>query len=568
MANAPRRKALVLGDDVRALIGVVRSLGRGNVEVHVGWQPPDSLVRCSRYVHRAHALPAYAESDDAWKAALIELMQRESFDLVVPTSDPTQIPLQSHRRALEPYGRIYLLDDTVFRVVSDKFAVNALAAAGGVRLPRERVIHEIAEAPEVESVFRLPVVLKPRSSFDPRRVGTRQAVAKAYTWPEFDHRLRRMLAVGPVAVQENFIGQGVGVELLLKAGEALLEFQHVRLHEPLYGGGSCYRKGVAVTPALRDAALAILGPLRYTGVAMVEFKVNPKTGDWVFIEVNGRFWGSLPLAVASGADFPLALFQMLVDGRTDFPGDYRQGLCCRYWTADAHWHAANLRADRQDPTLATRPLPSVIGETLANFATLRERSDTWTLDDPLPGLAEVGRLLGTFARGLGRRLRRRALRLSPVRQRLAQRARRALTGARTVLFVCKGNICRSPFAHQLVTQVVRPGQTCVSAGYYPAADRPSPDAVVAAAARFGVDLSRHRSVRLTDAHVRDADAVFVFDDENYERVLADHRCRRKLHFVGALCAKGPLCIDDPYGHGPERFAQTYEQIRAAIMAAY
>ncbi len=440
-----RRKALVLGDDVRAFIGVVRSLGRGNVEVHIGWQPTDSLVRHSRYVHRAHALPAYSPDDDCWKAALIDLMQREAFDLVMPCSDPAQIPLQTHRRELEPFGRIYLLDDPVFRTVSDKFAVNALARAAGVRVPRERLVRHRAEAEEIGAFFQLPVVLKPRASHDPRRVGRRQEVRKVYHWQELDRQLAEMLASGPVAVQENFIGQGVGVELLLNRGAPLLEFQHVRLHEPLLGGGSCYRQGVPVTAALREAALAILGPLQYTGVAMVEFKVNPVTGDWVFIEVNGRFWGSLPLAVASGADFPRALFELLVEGRTEFPQQPRSGLCCRNWSGDFQWQAANLAADRSDPTLATRPLRAVVGETVVNLLRLRERSDTLTLDDPLPGLAEFSRLALGVARGVGRRCRRRACSFRSFAGDLPGTPG-ALASAHTVLFVCKGNICRSPFA--------------------------------------------------------------------------------------------------------------------------
>ena len=61
--------------------------------------------------------------------------------------------------------------------------------------------------------------------------------------------------------------------------------------------------------------------LRYTGVAMVEFKVNAKTGEFVLIEINGRFWGSLPLAVAAGANFPLWLYQMWVENREDFSGE-------------------------------------------------------------------------------------------------------------------------------------------------------------------------------------------------------------------------------------------------------
>jgi protein-tyrosine-phosphatase/predicted ATP-grasp superfamily ATP-dependent carboligase len=560
-----RRKALVLGDDPRTLLGVIRSLGRGGVEVHIGWQPPDSPVARSRYVHRAHAIPPFSADDAAWKAAMVELMRRESFDLVIPCSDPTQIPLQMHRAELERLGRIYLLKDDVFRVVSDKHRVNDLARAAGVYLPRERLVRDLADAGVIRDTFRLPVVLKPRTSYDPYTIGQRQQVHKVYHWPEFNKRLGVMLEQGPVAVQENFIGHGVGVEFLLKDGEPLLEFQHERLHEPLMGGGSSYRKGAKVAPPLRAAALAILGPLKYTGVAMVEFKVNRATGEWVFIEVNGRFWGSLPLAIASGADFPLALFEMLVHGRAAFPRQYRAGLCCRYWAGDCDWLIANLRADRNDPTLATRPLSALAVETVANVLLLRERSDTLTLDDPWPALAECRRLARGALCRLTRRVRRQILQVPAIRRRLARRARQALRDARSVLFVCKGNICRSPFAQRLAQQVLDPTVRCSSAGHYPAADRPSPDAAVAAAATLGVDLACHRSEPLTAAHIRDADVVFVFDEENFQRLSADFPCRAKLHFVGALRPDGPLWIDDPYGSDEAEFIRVYEQIRAALM---
>ena len=48
----------------------------------------------------------------------------------------------------------------------------------------------------------------------------------------------------------------------------------------------------------------------YTGVAMLEFRKNFDKNESVLIEINGRFWGSLPLAVAAGADFPYYLYQL------------------------------------------------------------------------------------------------------------------------------------------------------------------------------------------------------------------------------------------------------------------
>ena len=109
----------------------------------------------------------------------------------------------------------------------------------------------------------------------------------------------------------------MGVELLADQGQILFAMQHRRLHETT-GFGSAYRETVAVNPELRGACEALMRSLNYTGVAMVEFRVDEATGKWILLEINGRFWGSLPLAAAAGADFPLYLYQLLVDGRREF----------------------------------------------------------------------------------------------------------------------------------------------------------------------------------------------------------------------------------------------------------
>jgi protein-tyrosine-phosphatase/predicted ATP-grasp superfamily ATP-dependent carboligase len=568
MSGSPR-KALVLSDDPRPLLGVVRSLGRGGVQVHVGWYPPDRFALSSRYIHRVHALPAYAPDNAAWKDALIALMERERFDLVVPCTDSTLIPLQQHRHELEPFGRIYLLSDAAFAILFDKFRTNALARAAGVRLPREVVLNSRQEFEQIEDSFPLPAVLKPRASFEVADLGTRHSVRKAYSQAEFRQLAAAMLDLGPVAVQENFIGEGVGVELLLQTGAPLMAFQHVRVHEPLHGGGSSYRQSVAVSPDLLEAALKILRPLEYTGVAMAEFKVNPRTKEWVFIEINGRFWGSLPLAVAAGADFPLALFQLLVEGRTRFPNSYRRNVYCRSWYSDFAWQRANLRADRSDPTLASRPLPRVLFDIVVNTLTFRERSDMFTLDDPRPGVGEI-RLIGAKVRQeLAGTLTRRRLQSPAARRRSSERAHGAVSSARTILFVCKGNICRSPFAEAYLRSRTASRMNVLSAGYYPHAGRPSPGHAQAVAASFGVDLATHRSQVLTEQIVRPAQVIFVFDFENHQRVTADYpEARDRIHFLGALNPEGPLFIDDPWGADAGAFHAVYAQIVAALHAAF
>ena len=387
-------KVLVLGSDTRSFLGVVRSLGRYGLAVHVAWCPPGAAALRSRYVAHAHALPAYDDGDRRWLDALVDLLRRERFDLVVPCDDPTQLPLQLHRAAIEPHAAVYLLSDEAFAVTASKVRTSALARELGIPVPFEVVVDDAGALDRIQRLA-LPLVLKPHQSYGTDDLSRKRVVRKVATAAELRPALEAMLRHGPVQVQEHVTGAGVGVELLAHDGEVLVAFQHERVHEPPAGGGSSYRRSVALDGALLDAARAIVRALRYTGVAMVEFKVDARTGRWVLIEVNGRFWGSLPLAVAAGADFPRYLYQLLVEGTRDFPPTYRVGLYARNWLKDAAWLRANAAADASDPCLTTVPAWRIAAE-LGNVLLLRERSDTFVLDDPAPALAEIGAALRRY----------------------------------------------------------------------------------------------------------------------------------------------------------------------------
>ena len=559
--TSARGKVLVLGRNSRAFLAVVRSLGRGGLEVHATGPGIDSAPFRSRYLHRVHDLPPYRERDSSWLAAFAGLLAREGFDLVIPCTDTTLAALHIHRRELEPHGRLALLDDRTYELLTDKGLSAAAARAAGIPVPREVVVADGGAPPPP---FGWPLVLKPRTSYDPANPSSRQEVRKVYREEDYARMLAEQLRGGPVLVQENVPGRGVGVELLLHRGEPLLTFQHVRVHEPLQGGGSSYRKSVPVSSDLLAASLALLRPLGYTGVAMVEFKLDAPSGRFFFMEVNPRFWGSLPLALAAGMDFPLALYRLLVEGRAPSPQQYRAPLFARNLTLDLKWQWSNLRADRSDPTLATRSPRLVLRDAFANIVMLRERVDTFSLDDPAPAIEEARQILGSLASRLRRVVANAVLARSFGRKWQARRAVRATRRARSVLFVCKGNVCRSPFAAALARSTGR-FERVDSAGYYPVDDRPSPANAIRAAAAFGADLEAHRSRRLTLAAVRDADAIFVFDRENYERVTAEFPpARRRVHFLSVLNPAGPAFIEDPWSGDLDRFREVYAQIKAAV----
>lgn len=151
-----------------------------------------------------------------------------------------------------------------------------------------------------------------------------------------------------------------------------------------------------------------------------------------------------------------------------------------------------------------------------------------------------------------------------MRRRLRQRALEALE-QKTIAFVCLGNICRSPFAEQLAHRHLGAGQRVLSAGYYPETGRRSPELAVAAAKRLGIDLAIHRSRVLSDELVSEADAIFVFDQDNYRTIVREHpSAKGRVHFIGALAQDGPLYVPDPFGGPADSYDDVYGRIKELI----
>jgi len=553
-------KVLVLGSDTRSFLTVIRSLGRAGIEVHVAWCAMDSVAIGSKYVHEIHrpARPPHAD----WMNDFRELLDRENFDLVIPCNDPSILPLHERRNELSDHP-IYLIDKSIFEEVMDKAAVNRVASQQGICLPKEVII---ASSDEIESIDQLrpPYVLKPTRSFVGNRLSSKNHVAIERDQSRARHRIETMLANTPVAVQEFFEGRGVGVEFLARDGKILTAFQHVRLHEPPRGGGSSYRKSCPLDPSLKEATEQLAGALHYTGVGMAEYRYNDRTKEWIFVELNSRFWGSLPLAVACGTDFPRFLFEMICHGRSDFPMEYATNRTARNWLLDARWFPQMLAVNGLRLNKQLQLFWQIIRE-LRYPLTLRESSDVLTWDDPRPGMLEIKRTVG----GVPPRIRKKAVKvaakLTPVRRHCHHRTLAKLKDSQSLLFVCKGNICRSPFAELYVRANLPQYSHVESCGYFPKPNRPSPEPAQSAASAFGIVLEQHRSKVVSQATVDRADAIVVFDEENRAEIRSKYpTARAKTHLLGWLMDSPEYEIADPYGGDVDDFRKTYTKISSTL----
>jgi len=569
-------KVLVLGDDTRSFLTVVRSLGRRGIEVHVAPIDFSAPALVSKYVHQIHRLPYYTGDGHAWLAATEKLLIREKFDLVIPCDDRFFIPFQLHQARLGAHARITSINDTAFHAFYDKAKTRELAISCRVPVADGRVLRYGDDVQAVCRGMSPPFFLKAVSSYYADNLYTRNKVLRFESLEAISEHIQKSEFTGEHIVEERFNGLGVGLGVLASNGRILQAFQYRRVHEPPSGGGSSYRASMAVERDIRLACSRLVEAVNFTGVAMFEFRYNMITRGWILIEVNGRFWGGLPLAVAAGADFPYHLFRLFVHGEEAPQDVYKTDFFARNLINDLYcfFHEMNALEDRSFWGRA-RFLLNRIGE-FRHLLIGAETIDTFVRDDPRPGLRELrdffthsfSRLPGT--RSIGMWLtRRRALEA-------VENARSAARGPLKIAFVCFGNICRSPFAElvfkkrlqELNNANAMPADSSVtSAGVHPIGGRLSPDEAIRNSKKWGVDLGTHSSRFLDDECAGETDLIIAFDSSNVNLIRARHPdIAAPIVLLGALSwdHRGSLEIEDPYGGGAEKFESIYDQIAKGV----
>lgn len=559
----PTGRVLVLGDNDRAGLASVRSLGRAGLQVHLVAFEPGAAARRSRYVHRIHRLGQPLEDPPRFAERVLELLDQQRFDLALPTSDKALVPLMPYREELNERTCFVAPDEAGFEATYYKHVTLAVARRLGIPTPRTRIVRAFADLGDLADRYAFPLVLKPTCSVVTGTSG-RNEVRIVRDPEELRDTLPAFLERGPVLVQEFCRGHGVGINVLAHQGEVVAAFQHRRVHEPRDGGASSYRMSVPLSADLLAAARRFCGDLRWTGPAMLEFKQDPASGAAVLMEVNGRLWGSLALAIHAGVDFPRLIYDVLVRGERVPVFNYRVPCYVRHTTADADWLLTHLRSAKGRDTLRQvdwqREL-TAIGQGAVGY-------DLEAIDDRLPALAAWLELARDKCHKLCCRIADGWAAQAATRQALDRPALlRAIASARSVLFVCHGNINRSAFAEKkLLGLLGGSGRLRVaSAGFLPRAGRPTSETSRAAAAELGVRLDSHRSTPLTPGLLAAYDLVFYMEPAHRLQLgRISPPSLSKCFPLAALESRGPVAIPDPEGKSRDVFRATYRRIAACV----
>jgi predicted ATP-grasp superfamily ATP-dependent carboligase len=368
-------RVLVTDEHYKHSLGIVRQLGRKGVFVTLVAGSKESLACRSRYCREV--ILAESGRPESLVEKILQTLQRNHFDAVIPVSYTMTLALAERGDQVLKCTKLEVPPPETIALAANKLEMTRLAQRLGVPAP---VTMRASEFEQHDTELRFPVVIKPQQE-SPGRPPVRYAQNKdqllAILQEVSDSRPNG--AGSDSLIQEYIPGHGCGLFATYQMGACKRVFMHRRVREyPATGGVSSCAESF-YDPKLESHGRRMLNALNWHGVAMVEFRRDDRDGQYKLMEINPKFWGSLDLALAAGADFPGDLCQMALGRTLPFSDKYVRDLRF-HWPLSVHGDLFHLW---------TRP--QSFWAVALDFINPKVKSNVW-LRDFRPNLLELGSL--------------------------------------------------------------------------------------------------------------------------------------------------------------------------------
>jgi predicted ATP-grasp superfamily ATP-dependent carboligase len=385
-------KLFVTDGNLRSTLAVVRSLGRQGVFVGTGHETPGMIAGASRYCREKLIYPSPLLAPERFQSFLCEQLPNRGYTHLLATSDVTVQLVAPLKRRLAPGINAMVESEETLSLVQDKAAMLSLAERLNLGVPLYTRESDQASLLQFAAEVGYPVVIKPCRSRQ-LRAGSWQEGSVAYAHNPEELITKYQASSRSIAaplVQEKIAGEGQGVFLLMWKGEVKAAFCHRRLREkPPWGGLSVLSESLPLNRELVERSAALLREVAWNGPAMVEYKIDARDGEPKLMEVNGRFWGSLQLAIDAGIDFPAIYFRLACGDNVPPQLDYRAGVQSRWLLGDLDSLVTRIRSSEQQQRLYYSPVSRF--RACANFCHFYGKDlhyDVFSMNDLRPGWEE------------------------------------------------------------------------------------------------------------------------------------------------------------------------------------
>ena len=385
------KTVLVTDGNIRKTLAVVRSLGN-KYKVIVISDTKYSIAGSSKYTDKNIVLLTNSEN---YTIELIKICKQYKVNYLICPQEETLIKLS---KCIDEIKRIGVIPTFPEFEILDK-ALNKeitlqIASSAGVMIPKTIIPNSIENLYDECISLGFPLVLKPkRSIFE---INGKIIKMSGPSYISSEQQLKNYIKfrnkeIDLPLIQEYIDGKGEGGFFLVdNEGAVRLEFAHKRIRDvnPT-GSGSSLRKSIKIDPTLRNLSVILLNAMKWSGIAMVEFRKCNKSGQLYLMEVNGRFWGSLALATEAGINFPDGLINIYECPK--FNGivpNYKKNVFVRWVLGDVLRFARIMKGK---PIEFPGTYPSRI-EGILEFFSLKNilyKNEVLSFKDPFPFLFEL-----------------------------------------------------------------------------------------------------------------------------------------------------------------------------------
>jgi predicted ATP-grasp superfamily ATP-dependent carboligase len=388
---------IILDGNERSALAATRSLGMKGIDVVVGAEGRRSLASSSRYCKRFFSYPSPDSNPTAFLLTVLDTTEQYANPVLLPMTDISVNEILLNRHRFSTNVLIPFSDHNLYDALSDK--ENLFRQAKKLAIPMPETLFssdfQSSDALISESVkMGFPLVVKAAHS---RARLSGKYVASSAVYADSPDELRAILGKAPFdqtrcLVQKRVQGPGVGIFLLARHGNILARFAHRRIREkPPSGGVSVLCESIYPPTEALDAASRLISINGWHGVAMIEFKWDAGENRPKLIEINGRFWGSLNLAIEAGVDFPFLLYQLALGEKVKGPAEYRIGLKSRWELGDLDHLLIRLKRNPNHPLVSGTRVRKrdAVAAFLADFFRSSVVHEVFQSDDPGPFLFEA-----------------------------------------------------------------------------------------------------------------------------------------------------------------------------------
>lgn len=326
---------LLVGIDTPIGLNIIRELDKDKISV-IGIGKNNCSVgakskHLEKYYHRKKDVNEFVQQ-------INKLIEEHKANALMAISESDIEILNAHRDQIVPVEFMFAEKEQM-DLVLNKDKTYKIAEDIGINIPKTFKIKSLSEFENISNKLDFPVVIKWSNPQDIIKKLSKSGVVLekaeyAYSLEELKLILKKYEPVGEFPLVQTYCpGHGLGQFFLFHDNYVIRKFQHERIHEwPPEGGVSthCQSLSLNLHSELFSKSIELLKRINWQGIAMVEYRIDPKSNKSYLMEINGRFWGSYPLAYHSRAKFAPLYYRAVIDGEQPKEPPPSSNIYCRY----------------------------------------------------------------------------------------------------------------------------------------------------------------------------------------------------------------------------------------------